>query len=57
MPQLPCVDPGVLNELESEVRKVATSVDTLTENLAGILRSVRFISFYMLNIFVWIFAD
>lgn len=40
MPQLPQVDPNVLNDLEIEVRKIATSVDSLTENLAGILHSV-----------------
>ncbi|XP_046406003.1 BLOC-1-related complex subunit 6 [Ischnura elegans] len=39
-PQLPTIDSNVLNDLEIEARKVATSVDTLTENLAGILHSV-----------------
>ncbi|XP_049807297.1 uncharacterized protein LOC126249660 [Schistocerca nitens] len=44
MPQLPSVDPNVLNDLEQEVRRLATSVDTLTENLAGILHSVSAIT-------------
>lgn len=39
-PQIPIVDHNILNELESEARKVATSVDALTENLAAILHSV-----------------
>ncbi|XP_012280198.1 BLOC-1-related complex subunit 6 isoform X2 [Orussus abietinus] len=38
-PQLPLLDHNVLNELEMEARKVATSVDSLTENLAAILHS------------------
>lgn len=40
-PQLPLpADHNVLNELELEARKIATSVDSLTENLAAILHSV-----------------
>ena len=39
-PQLPFLDHNVLNELEIEARKIATSVDSLTENLAAILHSV-----------------
>ncbi|XP_017755266.1 PREDICTED: uncharacterized protein C17orf59 homolog isoform X1 [Eufriesea mexicana] len=38
-PQVPLLDHNVLNELEMEARKVATSVDALTENLAAILHS------------------
>ncbi|XP_077261434.1 BLOC-1 related complex subunit 6 isoform X3 [Temnothorax americanus] len=38
-PQLPSLDHNVLNELEMEARKVATSVDALTENLAAILQN------------------
>ncbi|XP_076236436.1 BLOC-1 related complex subunit 6 isoform X2 [Calliopsis andreniformis] len=38
-PQLHLLDHNVLNELEMEARKVATSVDALTENLAAILHS------------------
>ncbi|XP_034937270.1 BLOC-1-related complex subunit 6 isoform X2 [Chelonus insularis] len=39
-PQLPLpADHNVLNELEIEARKIATSVDSLTENLAAILHS------------------
>ncbi|XP_076640715.1 BLOC-1 related complex subunit 6 isoform X2 [Halictus rubicundus] len=38
-PQLPLLDHNILNELEMEARKVATSVDALTENLAAILHS------------------
>ncbi|XP_057324191.1 BLOC-1-related complex subunit 6-like isoform X1 [Microplitis mediator] len=39
-PQLPLpADHNVLNELEMEARKIATSVDSLTENLAAILHS------------------
>ncbi|KAJ8878916.1 hypothetical protein PR048_019519 [Dryococelus australis] len=51
MPQLPPIDPGVLNDLEAEVKKVATSVDTLTENLAGILRSVSALTVDCLEIY------
>ncbi|XP_059489668.1 BLOC-1-related complex subunit 6 [Neocloeon triangulifer] len=40
MPQMPSVDPSILNDLEAEAKRIATSVDTLTENLAGILHSV-----------------
>lgn len=39
-PQLPPVEHNILNELEMEARKVATSVDALTENLAAILQNV-----------------
>ncbi|KAK3928782.1 BLOC-1-related complex subunit 6 [Frankliniella fusca] len=38
-PQLSPIDPYILNDLENEARRIATSVDTLTESLAGILRS------------------
>ncbi|XP_015122779.1 BLOC-1-related complex subunit 6 isoform X1 [Diachasma alloeum] len=38
-PQLPLPDHNALNELEMEARKIATSVDSLTENLAAILHS------------------
>ncbi|XP_001602456.1 BLOC-1-related complex subunit 6 isoform X1 [Nasonia vitripennis] len=38
-PQLPALDHNILNELENEARKVATSVDSITENLAAILHS------------------
>lgn len=41
-PQLPSLDHNVLNELEMEARKVATSVDALTENLAAILQNVSY---------------
>lgn len=39
--QIPTMDLSILADLEVEVGKVATSVDSLTENLAGILHSVR----------------
>lgn len=51
MPQLPVIDPNVLNDLEIEVRRVATSVDTLTENLAGILRSVSALTVECLEVY------
>ncbi|KAJ4448630.1 uncharacterized protein BORCS6 [Periplaneta americana] len=51
MPQLPIIDPNVLNDLEIEVRRVATSVDTLTENLAGILRSVSALTVECLEVY------
>jgi hypothetical protein len=51
MPQLPVIDPNVLNDLEMEVRRVATSVDTLTENLAGILRSVSALTVECLEVY------
>ncbi|XP_011495836.1 PREDICTED: uncharacterized protein C17orf59 homolog isoform X2 [Ceratosolen solmsi marchali] len=38
-PLLPPLDHNILNELENEARKVATSVDSITENLAAILHS------------------
>ncbi|KAG8237073.1 hypothetical protein J437_LFUL005180 [Ladona fulva] len=48
-PQLPAIDSNVLNDLEVEARKVATSVDTLTENLAGILHSVSSVFLILLS--------
>lgn len=39
-PNLPSLDATVLNELEADARKVATAVDSLTENLAGLLHSI-----------------
>jgi BLOC-1 related complex subunit 6 len=51
MPQVTSVDPNILNDLEAEARKIATSVDTLTENLAGILHSVnKLIGFLLTNL-------
>lgn len=41
-PQIPLPDHHALNELEMEARKISTSVDALTENLAAILHSVCF---------------
>ncbi|XP_044006862.1 BLOC-1-related complex subunit 6 isoform X2 [Aphidius gifuensis] len=38
-PQIPLPDHHALNELEMEARKIATSVDSLTENLSAILHS------------------
>ena len=38
--QAPSLDQNILNELENEARKIATSVDCITENLAAILHSV-----------------
>lgn len=43
-PQLSPIDPYILNDLENEARRIASSVDTLTESLAGILRSVSLLS-------------
>ena len=48
-PQLPALDHNILNELENEARKVATSVDSITENLAAILHSVCIVDFYQGN--------
>lgn len=48
-PQLPPLDHNILNELEMEARKVATSVDALTENLAAILQNVSLHSFSVLE--------
>ena len=39
-PNLPPLDPTVLNELEADARRIATAVDSLTENLAGLLHSI-----------------
>lgn len=39
-PSVPPLDATVLNSLEADARKVATAVDSLTENLAGLLHSV-----------------
>ncbi|KAL0279565.1 UNVERIFIED_CONTAM: hypothetical protein PYX00_001095 [Menopon gallinae] len=39
-PSIPPLDATVLNALEADARKVATAVDSLTENLAGLLHSV-----------------
>lgn len=40
-PQVGQVDANLLNDLECEARKLATSVDNLTENLCNILHSVQ----------------
>jgi hypothetical protein len=48
-PQLPLLDHNILNELENEARKVATSVDSITENLAAILHSVGVIIIIIQN--------
>lgn len=55
-PQLPPLDHNVLNELEMEARKVATSVDALTENLAAILQNVSHQSHpsYVLRNFIYL---
>lgn len=39
-PQIGQVDVGLLNDLECEAQRMATSIDNLTENLCGILHSV-----------------
>ncbi|XP_018329449.1 uncharacterized protein LOC108739859 isoform X2 [Agrilus planipennis] len=39
MTSVSSLDPNILNDLEFEAQKIATSVDTLTENLCGILHS------------------
>lgn len=41
MPQIGQIDIGLLNDLECEAQRMATSIDNLTENLCGILHSVR----------------
>lgn len=41
---VPEIDSSILTDLEIEVGKIATSVDSLTENLAGILHSVSNVS-------------
>lgn len=51
-PQLPPLDHNVLNELEMEARKVATSVDALTENLAAILQNVSHQSRFIIAIII-----
>lgn len=40
---VPEIDSSILIDLEIEVGKIATSVDSLTENLAGILHSVSIV--------------
>lgn len=40
-PQVGQLDSTLLNDLEVEARELATSIDNLTENLCGILHSVR----------------
>lgn len=40
---IPEIDSSILTDLEIEVGKIATSVDSLTENLAGILHSVSIV--------------
>lgn len=42
---MPVFNSSILNDLEIEVSQIATSVDTLTENLAGILHSVSILMF------------
>lgn len=38
--QFHVLDPNILNELENEARRIATSVDSITESLSAILHSV-----------------
>ncbi|XP_069986933.1 uncharacterized protein BORCS6 isoform X4 [Penaeus vannamei] len=39
-PQVPAIDPTVINDIEAHARHIATSVDTLIENLTGTLHSI-----------------
>lgn len=48
---VPEIDSSILTDLEIQVGKIATSVDSLTENLAGILHSVsNVLVFLQLNL-------
>lgn len=40
-PQVGQLDTALINDLECEAQRMATSVDNLIENLCGILHSVR----------------
>ncbi|KAF5272781.1 hypothetical protein FQA39_LY07808 [Lamprigera yunnana] len=44
VPQMGLFDAGLLNDLESEAQRMATSIDNLTENLCGILHSISSIT-------------
>ncbi|XP_031357195.1 BLOC-1-related complex subunit 6 isoform X2 [Photinus pyralis] len=44
VPQMGLFDTGLLNDLESEAQRMATSIDNLTENLCGILHSISSIT-------------
>ncbi|KAK4872727.1 hypothetical protein RN001_014756 [Aquatica leii] len=44
VPQMGLFDSGLLNDLESEAQRMATSIDNLTENLCGILHSISSIT-------------
>ncbi|XP_053630679.2 BLOC-1-related complex subunit 6 isoform X1 [Cherax quadricarinatus] len=39
-PQVPPIDPTIINDIETHARHIATSVDTLIENLTGTLHSI-----------------
>lgn len=39
-PQVPPIDPSTINDIEQHARHIATSVDTLIENLTGTLHSI-----------------
>lgn len=39
-PQVPPIDPAIINDIETHARHIATSVDTLIENLTGTLHSI-----------------
>ncbi|XP_066939216.1 uncharacterized protein DDB_G0284127 [Macrobrachium rosenbergii] len=39
-PQVPPIDPTIINDIEAHARHIATSVDTLIENLTGTLLSI-----------------
>ncbi|XP_068242733.1 uncharacterized protein DDB_G0284127 isoform X3 [Palaemon carinicauda] len=39
-PQIPPIDPTIINDIEAHARHIATSVDTLIENLTGTLLSI-----------------
>uniref|UniRef100_A0A1B6CK02 BLOC-1-related complex subunit 6 C-terminal helix domain-containing protein n=1 Tax=Clastoptera arizonana TaxID=38151 RepID=A0A1B6CK02_9HEMI len=49
--QFPTIQSTILNDLEIEVSQIATSVDSLTENLAGILHSVSALTVDCLEIY------
>ena len=49
------LDPGVVNDIEKEARRLATDVDALVENLACVLQVTILLSLYEQRVFVLLY--
>ncbi|KAG1670095.1 BLOC-1-related complex subunit 6 [Nymphon striatum] len=50
-PQIPIIDPAIINDLESHAYKVASTVDTMLENLTGTLHSMSSLTVDCMDIY------